>query len=591
MRSSGRCLHVSDPRVISSLSHPPTHPPTHKQIVCSEFVRFDRRRRHHHHRTGLGSTSTKGERDNNGLVYVCIEASGLLRLWEWGGTGSGRWSWSYLNSCNICACREDPAGCRVLTAIMVPEPADGGGRDDGEGGNRRRHRLVWEQEDSGEGAGLGLASTPAAGPRPPRRVWSRRISFDLLGGDFVGEQQQQQQQQNVIEEGGGAAFGGGRDSSTSSNNTRSEISLTFSACLLPTGVNALLCSRLGAWMPAGARVYFNHFATGRLPCIAVPNLLFVSRDRGSGRVVDGTASGEGYGAGRGDTDDANADSASTLGIGESELEQGGGGFEGASDGGEDKAAAGAEQRVEDFAQMETATDGGDVGVGTGSSSAASRRLFAVHESTGDLMLYDHHPHATVRAISLPSGAGGLKLRLQCTLDPPPPPASPPGSFAACSNVALFCGGGVCSVYDLCTGRLLGTAAIPRCPACTVRRRHRSKAGTAVPIPSGLCCTCGRRRQRQRHHHQDDISTAAAAAIPALWTSETRGHLVGVVTATQALRVRLPTVEACLASSLALSSWCRGKGVVCANIGLLPYLPPSKKFFRGVFFRTHLLCKK
>lgn len=442
---------------------------------------------------------------------------------------------------------------------MIPEPADGSGRDEGKGDNRRRHRLVWEQEDNGEGAGLGLASTPAVGPRPPRRVWSRRITFDLSAGDF-GRQQQQN-----IEEGGGAAFGGGVDSSASSNSTRSEISLAFSACLLPTGVNALLCSRLGAWMPAGARVYFNHFATGRLPCIALLSTLPDSGERGNKRVVDGAASaGESYGDGRGDADDASADSASTLGIGESELEQyGGGGFEGARDEDEDKTAAGAEQTEEDLAKAETTTGGGDGGVGKGSSFAAVvRRLFAVHESTGDLMLYDHHPHNTVRALSLPSGAGGLKLRLQCTLDPPPPPASPPGSFAACSNVAVFCGGGVCSVYDLCTGRLLGTAAIPRCPACTVRRGHRSRTGAAAPIPSGLCCTCGRRQQQ----HQDGrLSTAAAAATPSLWTSETRGHLVGVMTATQALRVRLPTVEACLASSLALTSSHGGEGVVCAKI--------------------------
>ncbi|CAM9722674.1 unnamed protein product [Pylaiella littoralis] len=546
------------------------------EVVCSEFVRFDHRRH-----TSFGSTSTEGGSDSSGLAYACIEASGLLRLWEWGGTESGRWSWSYLNSCNICSCREDPAGCRVLTATIVPEPDNDDGRDNvnGKGGNRRRHRLVWEQEDSGEGAGLGLASTPATGPLPPRRVWSRRVTFDLPGGAFGNEQQQQQQQQQqhqTVEEDHGAAFDGGRNSTR--KNTRSEISLAFSACLLPTGVNALLCSRQGAWMPAGTRVYFNHFATGRLPCIALPSPL-VSEDRGSGRVFEGTTSAEGadggccglvvrQGAGTGDTD-AGTDLESSRGIGGSELGQDGG-FGRACDEDEGSAAVRAEQ-TEAF-PTETTTGGRDGGARGTSSSAAARRLFAVHESTGDLMLYDHQPLATVRALSLPSGAGGLKLRLQCTLDPPPPRASPPGSFAACSNVAVLCGGGLCSVYDLCTGRLLGAAVIPRCPACNFRRRHRSRTDTATPAPSGLVCTCGRRQQQHQGVDASGLlndgpsiaAAAAAAASPALWTSETRGHLVGVITATQVLRVGLPTLEACLAASLTLSSRSRTGGSSCPS---------------------------
>lgn len=450
----------------------------------------------------------------------------------------------------------------MLTAAIVPEPDNDDGREKVKGGNRRRrHRLVWEQEDSGEGAGLGLASTLATGPRPPRSVWSRTITFDLSGGGFVNEQQQHQ----GIDEDSGAVFGGGSNSTR--NKKRSEISLAFSACLLPTGVNALLCSRLGVWMPADSRVYFNHFATGRLPCIALPSLL-VSGERGSRGVVEGTVPAEsGDGAGRGDTDVGIA-SKSATGVAESELEHDGG-FEGARDEDEGKVAAGAEQ-TEAFS-TETTPDGRDGGVEGTSSSAAARRLFAVHESTGDLMLYDHQPRATLRALSLPSGAGGLKLRLQCTLDPPPPPASPPGSFAAFFNMAVFCGGGLCSVYDLCSGRLLGTVAIPRCPACIFRRRHRSRTVTVVPTTSDLVCTCGRRQQHEQGLSASELlygglSTAAPTTNPALWTSETRGHLIGVITATQALRVRLPAVEACLSASLGPSSQ-RGEGVVCSLVDL------------------------
>lgn len=504
---------------------------TSNQVVCSEFLRFD------HRHTKPGTTAAEsagggGSSNRSGLAYACIEAGGVLRLWEWRGTESSGWTWRFLSSCNICACREEPVGCRVLTAAIVPEPRDSDG-----GGSKRRHRLVWEQEDSGEGPGLGLASTPAAGPRPPRRVWSRRITFDLseggLAGDGYGFANQQQQHQNLQYNGGGG-FGNG--DATGTGGTRSEISLAFSACLLPTGVDALLCSRLGAWMPTGQRVYFNHFATGRLPCVTLPSLL--PRGRGAEEVAASATA---------ESADGTYDGAAGVGDGDAFPDESGLEIEGALDSGdEDAAATAAAEQAQAFA-----TEPND---GRGSAGRASaRRLFSVHDATGDLMVYDHHPRATVCVLSLLSGAGGLGVRLQCTLDPPPPPASSPGSFAARSHVAILCGGGLCSAYDLCTGLLIGSAAIPRCPAC-FRRRHRSRAAS-VATP----CTCGRRRPQgsvasePRGDKGADVPAAAAAATaasgPGVWTSETRGHLSGIWTATQVLRVRVPRAEACLTATL------------------------------------------
>ncbi|CAM9439592.1 unnamed protein product [Ectocarpus sp. 8 AP-2014] len=487
------------------------------EVVCSEFVRCDRRSgpsaaKH----GGDGSTKSNNKGRNNGLVYACIEASGLLRLWEWGGDASGLWSWSYLNSCNICACREDPIGCRVLTAAIVPDPVDGKGN----GSSNRRNRLVWEQEDSGEGAGLGLASTPSTDPRSSRRVWSRRVSFDLAEGSISGGNlgsAHQQQPQHAAEEDTGAGFGSGGVSNRTVGS-RSEISLAFSACLLPKGVDELLCSRLGVWMPTGPRVYLNHFPTGRLHCFVLPGL----RDGGTGRS-DACANAR-QGGGLDNCRDAHhggdADGSGTFT--ESALREGGGRGATISDD---------EATTEDFAEKAS------------SPASSPRCLLAVHEPTGDLMLYDHHPCATVRVLSLPPGSGGLKLRVQCTLDIPPVLESPPHSFSVRSNVAVFCGGGLCSMYDLCTGYFLGTADIPRCSACAARRRHRSKTCDAVSLSPALSCSCGRRQGLSATELLD--SRLAASTSPRLWASETRGHLTGILTATQVLRVKLPRMEECL----------------------------------------------
>ncbi|CAN0023725.1 unnamed protein product, partial [Ectocarpus fasciculatus] len=493
------------------------------QVVCSEFVRCDRRSGPSATKHG-GDGSTNGR--NNGLVYACIEASGLLRLWEWGGDAGGLWSWMYLNSCNICACREDPIGCRVLMAVIVPDPVDG----EGKGSSNRRNRLVWEQEDNGEGAGLGLASTPSTDPRSSCRVWSRRVSFDLaegsIGGGNLGSSHQQQQQQHATEEGAGAGFGSG-GASNRAMGTRSEISLAFSACLLPKGVDELLCSRHGVWMPTGPRVYLNHFPTGRLHCFVIPSL----RDSGAGRSDARGTAPEGGGldyrrdAHRGGDADGSGiftESESGPGIGESALREGGGRGATTSDD---------ETTADDFAEK-------------ASSPPSPRCLFAVHEPTGDLMLYDHHPCATVRVLSLPPGSGGLKLRVQCTLDIPPVLESPPRSFSVRSNVAVFCGGGVCSMYDLCTGFFLGTVDIPRCRACAVsKRRDRSKTSGAVSLSPAFSCSCGRQQGLSATELFD--GRLAASTSPRLWASETRGHLTGILTATQVLRVKLPRMEECL----------------------------------------------
>ncbi|CAM9644261.1 unnamed protein product, partial [Hapterophycus canaliculatus] len=500
----------------------------HDEVICSEFLRFNHGLTSPTVGDGGGGASTGT--DNDGLVYACIEASGLLRLWQWGGSDSCRWTWSYLNSSNICACREDPIGCRVLTAAIVPEPDSNKGK-----GDNARHRLVWEQEDSGEGAGLGLASTPAAGPRPPRRVWSRRITFDLAEGGAGGDGLWSGDDQRGEPRTGFGSVGG-------VSGACLEISLAFSACLLPTGVDALLCSRFGAWMPTGARVYFNHFATGRLPCIVLPSPVPGDRDRrksadwadpGGASVGDGRGAQRGAGAGESDTF---AGSESGPGVGESTPREDrvrGAGHEGQVDAGGEAFAgeAGAANRPR-------------------SPLPAVRRLFAVHGTAGDLMIYDHLPRPTVRVLSLPSGGGGgLALRRQCTLEPPPPPACPPRSFVVRSNLAVFSGGGACSVYDLCTGRLLGTGSIPRCPACAHRRRQRSRTASASFFPSGSMCACGRRQEDPLDSGPLN-ATAAVDTSPVLWASETRGHLVGILTTTHVLRVALPRLEACLAAFLA-----------------------------------------
>lgn len=525
-----------------------THRVKRTQVVCSEFVRCDRR-------SGPsatdGSTKSSSKGHNNGLVYACIEASGLLRLWEWGGDASGLWSWRYLNSCNICACREDPIGCRVLIAAIVPDPVDG----EGKGSGNRRNRLVWEQEDSGEGAGLGLASTPSTDPRSSRRVWSRRVSFDLAEGSISGGNlgsTHQQQQQHATDEGAAAGFGSA-SASNKTIGTRSEISLAFSACLLPKEVDELLCSRLGVWMPTAPRVYLNHFPTGRLHYFVLPSL------RESGTMMSDTCAIAREGAGLdfrrdvhcgGDEDVSGTftESASGPGIGESARREGGGRGPTNSD---DEATA------DEFAENT-------------SSPASSRRLFAVHEPTGDLMLYDHHPCATVRVLSLPPGSGGLKLRVQCTLDVPPVLESPPHSFSIRSNMAVFCGGGVCSMYDLCTGYFLGTADIPRCSACAVRRRHRSKTSGAVSLSQALPCSCGRRQGRSATELVD--GRLAASTSPRLWASETRGHLTGIITATQVLRVKLPRMEECLRTIFGPSR--RGEGNRRDHLHLYCFLPET-----------------
>lgn len=491
------------------------------QVICSEFVRFNHGLPTRPTVAGGGASTGTG---SNSLVYACIEANGLLRLWEWGGSDTRRWSWSYLNSCNICACREDPIGCRVLTAAIVPEP-DGNGDD-------ARHRLVWEQEDSGEGAGLGLASTPAAGPRTPRRVWSRRITFDVAEGGAGSDGLWSGDGQS------GAGFG----KVEGVNSPRLEISLAFSACLLPTGVDTLLCSRFGAWMSTGARVYFNHFATGRLPCIVLRSP--VTGDRGHGRRAaaakptdDGGSGSFGrdvhHGANTGESD-AFADAGSGPGAGEPTPRGESVRDAGQSDGG-----------------GETFADGtaGDEDKPPPPFSPA-RRLFAVHDASGDLMIYDHHPRATVHVLSLPlGGGGGLALRRQCTLESSPPA---PRSFAVRSNLAVFTGGGACSVYDLCTGRLLGRGFVPRCPACSRRRRQLlGRTASASSLLPELACACGRRQgSRDSEPSGGRSGDAEVGNSPVLWTSATRGHLVGVLTATHVLRVALPRMGACLAAMLA-----------------------------------------
>lgn len=419
-----------------------------------------------------------------GLAYACIEADGLLRLWKWEAEGRG-WRWIFLNRCNICACREDPCGSRVLNAAIGTDP-ECPHRD----GNR--HRIIWEQEDSAEGAGLGLALVPVR-PRPPRRVWSRRITFE---SDDHGD--------------GGRALDGGSSGDNEvvglSPAAGLEIALGFSVNILPIGVDTLLCGRLGAWMIAEERVFFNQYVTGRLAEMCLPR-----------QVTDGRGDGAGVAYGFDGNGERSGGEAFTDSEGDPE-----------GDADEDRGSAGG--------LADAVIGGGETdSVGWEQMNSPYERLFAAHESTGDLMIYD--PPGAIRAVSLPTGGGGLELSLQCTLNPPL--SLPPQSLVARLDQAVFAGGGMCSTYDLCTGRLLGQTGIPTCRACAFRRRYRS-----ARYP-GLHCTCG----RQRQHQVAQEEAGPAQQHPVLWASGTRGHLVGIVSKTQVLRVRLPRTEACVKAML------------------------------------------
>lgn len=464
--------------------------------MSSEFLHLDS--------TGPEMQSTAG------LIYACIEADGLLRLWKWEAEGLG-WRWTFLNECNICACRKDPHGSRVFSAAIGIDP-----EYPHRGGSRQR--IIWEQEDNAEGAGLGLALVPA-GPHPPRRVWSRRITFesnnygdgdrDLDGGS------------NGYDEVVSLSAGGSL-----------EIALGFSVNVLPVGVDTLLCGRLGAWMIAGERVFFNQFATGRLPEMCLPRQVSVGR------------------GGEADADrfDGNDERSGSETFTDSEGDPEGDSLDD-------------EDRGSDEGLADGAIGSGKVeSVGWGPMlNWPCERLFAVHISTGDLVMYD--PPGAIRVVSLPSGGGGLALNLQCRLEPPP--SVPPQSLVARLNQAIFAGGGICSTYDLCTGRLLGRTGIPRCRACVYRQRHRSARYL------GLHCTCG----RQRQHRVAQGEPGLAEQHPVLWVSGTEEHLVGIVSKTQLLRVRLPGTEACVKAMLTMTQG--------ALIILLRHLCPlrAKEAFR------------
>ena len=460
------------------------------------------------------------------LIYACIEASGLLRLWKW-GSESGGWRWGYLNSCNICAFREDPVGCRVLTAVFAPEPDENLSRVG------RGHRLLWEQEDHGEGAGLGLVFTPVCfGPSlPPRRVWSRRVTFDLDEDELVSADQQLRQvhQEHQPDEGNDGLAG-------SSDGGRSEIGLAFSACVLPTGVDALLGSRLGAWMAVEKRVFFNDFATGRLRETVLPGL-GLYRPLPHGQVPDFNGGGSGlengvkfrcHGKSQGGSVPLTAESVP--------VEEPRATKEGIDGSGAD---ANGVYGMGGFASGTVANGEGNTEVGV---SPTRRRLFAVLDATGDLVMYDHP--GVVRVVSLSSEDGNLVMSLRCTLHPPPP--TPPRCLAVHRNAAVLADGGFLSAYDLCTGRLLGGTAIPRCPVCAVGRRRNAASASDR---SDSSCSCGRWRRRRPMVAGDPYRWSTADDDPTLWVSET-GHLMGILTASHLLRVRFPRADARVEAMLA-----------------------------------------
>lgn len=473
---------------------------SHSQVVSSEFIRLDRC-------PSPGTAGSDASTISSILIYACVEANGLLRLWKWGDDGGGGWSWSYLNSCNICACREDPVGCRVLTASIVPEP-----EESSQWVGKKMLRLMWEQEDEGEGAGLGLALVPSTRPRLPRQVWSRRITVEFDNNDDAhGLAEQHAQEGGAVE---GSALG------VSSSNI-SEVALAFAACILPTGTDALLCvGRIGVWMPVGSLIFFNDFVTGRLQDSTLPRPPSGALPSQRRSELDGDVENKELDGFRGGEDD-------------------GDGFTG-SDGHPENGKAPQEDSATDEEASETAN------WKRWSKTSSARRLFAVHDSTGDLVLYEYP--GTMRIISLPSRGLGLTVGVQVTLDPPPPARAQ--SLVVQFNMAVLTGGGICSVYDLCNGRLLGATAIPRCPPCILRQRHRSKR-----LRPGSYCSCG--RQSRLSAATTGWNRGLSTSNPTLWVSETRGHLVGILMATQVFRIKLPRPEGCLAVMLAPS--CKGEG--------------------------------
>lgn len=401
----------------------------------------------------------------------------------------------------------------MLTAVFAPESGAG-----------RRHRLLWEQEDLGEGAGLGLAFTPSSyGPSlPPRRVWSRRVTFDLDGSDahLSGEYQHHHQGE---EENGGLPGG---------SAGRSEIALAFSACILPTGVDTLLGSRLGAWMAAGNRVILNDFSTGRLRDASLPTFNL------DPPPISGRVSGENGG------DSMRNDGAKFHGGGESrggDVTEAGVRQWPVQDGGEDR--NGTDAHGVDFVNNRDSGTavirdrGAEVGV-----SSTRRRLYSVLDGTGELAMYNH-PGEAVHVISLPTGDGNLDVSLRCTLHPPP--SAPPRCLAVHLNLVVLMAGEVCSAYDLSTGRLLGKTAIPHCPAYVIGREHYALSAATRPGSSSL----------------------PAARDPAFWVSETK-HLMGILTASHVLRLRLPRGEARAKAVLApsLHGECRSDPAVESRKG-------------------------
>lgn len=429
-------------------------------------------------------------------MYACIEADGLLRLWKWGDQ-SGGWRWTYLNKCNVCACRDTLLGSRVLAAAVCPDPETAGR------GSSSRHRIFWEQEDSGEGAGLGLDLTPD-GPQPPRTVWSRRITFEAMNTS-AGE--------ISLDAYGSGARGEAGIGEQGLMDARLEISVGFAVRLLPMGCDRLLCSRHGTWVIAGERIIFNHFETGRLPETLVIRPLQEHSEKHA--LLAETAATTAAAAAGGET---NADSEDSLTDSEGDL-------------GEDEDSYSEEDQHSDSDLGEGPGAHGWKPVGRGIPPRAEP-LFAVHDTTGDLMMYDPSSEV-IRVVGLPtSGVGGLSASLQCGLEPPP--MAPPQTFAVRLNQAILVGGEVCSVYDLCTGRLLGAAAVAWCRTSSSRGRRRS----------GRDPGARRRRRLEEAEVEPGAGGSRVGDHPVLWMSATHGHLVGLLSATRVLRVRPPGPETC-----------------------------------------------
>ncbi|CAM9263463.1 unnamed protein product [Choristocarpus tenellus] len=463
----------------------------------------------------LGTTGSA--RTGRSIVYICLEATGLLHVWAWSGEEGG-WAWSYLNRCFLCSTREDPLGERVISAVIGMEP--------GRAEQGSRYRISWVQEDDGEGVGLGLGLGPQ--PVEGRRVWSRRITLA--------------QEERTI--------GGDNDCDKARVHKlpAPKVSVGFSVCLLASPVDALLCGREGVWMVRGGAILFNFFATARLLEVSIPPPLPFSADSVRVEELEGVRS--------------NCVEINNLTIRE-DIENTGGehgkGSRGNKEGAEEKHTATGEGLVSVTGEEDEPIFS-SLPAQVHHPPVPSVALFAVHDTTEDLIVF--RPPGTLYAVSVLRG--GLSSRVQCLLKPLP--SGGVSSLTVLLNFAILCCQTAAYVYDMCSGQLLGVENIPRCCHCPRTLPPPSVEGDGTGgINQQLICLC-----RGYDRTLGEGRGIGAQSWVNLWRSCTRGHSVGVMSPQDTLRLRLPDTEKCICSFLSMS------GQASSTASLLQYLQDYRR---------------